>query len=302
MQGGLTSSGHATAVGRASSYFSETAYISEQLNGIDFYHFIEQLEADFDNKKAELIQRLREVIQLIFTRENFLVSYTADDAGFAYLEKDLGRFKDMLPDKEYEKKAYNFPLEKLNEGFKTSSKVQYVGRAGNFRKEGYEYHGAMRILKVVLNYDYLWTNIRVKGGAYGCMSGFNRQGDMYFVSYRDPHLTETNDIIKGTADYVASFNADEREMTKYILGTINELDQPKTNMDKLNAAINKFYKGISDESIICQRQEILHTTTDDIRQCKELLELIDCSNICTIGNEQKIKENSDYFKIIKPLI
>ena len=302
MQGGLTSSGHATAVGRASSYFSETAYISEQLNGIDFYHFIEQLEADFDNKKAELIQRLREVIQLIFTRENFLVSYTADDAGFAYLEKDLGRFKDMLPDKEYEKKAYNFPLEKLNEGFKTSSKVQYVGRAGNFRKEGYAYHGAMRILKVVLNYDYLWTNIRVKGGAYGCMSGFNRQGDMYFVSYRDPHLTETNDIIKGTADYVASFNADEREMTKYIIGTISDVDMPLNPSAKGARSFTAYMNGLTEEDIQKERDEILNATAEDIRKIAEPIRAVlsqEC--ICVVGSEEMVGQNKDLFKEIKNL-
>ena len=91
-------------------------------------------------------------------------------------------------------------------------------------------------------------------------------------------------------------------MTKYILGTINELDQPKTNMDKLNAAINKFYKNISDESVIRQRQEILQTTAQDIRDCYELLKLITCENICTIGNEQKIKANKEYFEHIEPFI
>ena len=302
MQGAMTSSGHATAVGRVSSYFSETAYITEQLNGVDFYHFIEQVEADFDNKKEELIQGLQEVIKLIFTRENFLISYTADDAGFAYLEKELGRFNEMLPAEEYEPKTYKFALEKLNEGFQTSSKVQYVGRAGNFRKEGYAYHGAMRILKVILNYDYLWLNIRVKGGAYGCMSGFNRQGDMYFVSYRDPHLAETNEIIKGTADYVASFDADEREMTKYIIGTISDVDMPLNPSAKGARSFTAYMNGLTEEDIQKERDEILNATAEDIRKIAEPIQAVlaqDC--ICVVGSEELVEQNKDLFKEIKNL-
>ena len=83
---------------------------------------------------------------------------------------------------------------KRNEGFKTSSKVQYVARVGNFIDGGEEYTGALQILKVILSYDYLWQNVRVKGGAYGCMSNFNRIGEGYLISYRDPNLEKTMEI------------------------------------------------------------------------------------------------------------
>ena len=83
----------------------------------------------------------------------------------------------------------------------TSGQVQYVAQTGNFRKAGFEYTGTLNILKVALSYDYLWTNIRVKGGAYGCMSGFKRSGESFFVSYRDPHLKRTLDIFAGIPDY-----------------------------------------------------------------------------------------------------
>ena len=117
--------------------------------------------------------------------------------------------------------------EKKNEGFTTSGQVQYVARTGNFRKKGYEYTGALDILKVILSYDYLWMNLRVKGGAYGCMSGFKRSGESYFVSYRDPHLKRTLDVYEGIPAYVRDFQADEREMTKYIIGTISGKDVPE---------------------------------------------------------------------------
>lgn len=75
-------------------------------------------------------------------------------------------------------------------------KIQYVARSGNYRTAGFSYTGALRILKVILGYGYLWENVRVKGGAYGCMGGFGMQGDTYFVSYRDPHLERTNGCLR----------------------------------------------------------------------------------------------------------
>ena len=95
-------------------------------------------------------------------------------------------------------------------------------------KKATHYTGALNILKVALSYDYLWINIRVKGGAYGCMSGFKYSGESFFVSYRDPHLKRTFDVFAGIPDYVRGFQADEREMTKYIIGTISGKDVPKT--------------------------------------------------------------------------
>ena len=85
-------------------------------------------------------------------------------------------------------------------------KVQYVARVGNFIDNGADYTGALQILKVILSYDYLWQNVRVKGGAYGCMSGFSRTGEGYFVSYRDPNLERTMEVYEGIADYLRNFN------------------------------------------------------------------------------------------------
>ena len=216
------------------------------------------------------------------------------------VKEKLNEFQ--LAQKEIAKQTYYFDLHDEKAAFTNTSGIVYNITSFDFQKIGIPYHGKYQVLRTIINLEYLWNKVRVQGGAYGCGCKFMNSGFSYFYSYRDPNLKETYEIYQNLTDEIAAFDADEREMTKYILGTINELDQPKTNMDKLNAAINKFYKEITDESVIQQRYEILHTTADDIRQCKNLLALIDCKNICTIGNEQKIKANSNYFDSIKTLI
>ena len=99
-----------------------------------------------------------------------------------------------------------------------------MGKGANFLKLGYKYTGAMRVLETMLRYDYFWTKIRVQGGAYGCSSIFKRAGDAYFASYRDPHLGRTLDVYAGIPEYLKNFTADEKEMTRFIIGTISGLD------------------------------------------------------------------------------
>ena len=171
MQMSMVSAGHSTAVNRALSYFSENAYFQEKIAGIDFYDLIDDLEKNFQEKKGEIIEN------------------------------------EVLGEGETENVVLEPVFENKNEGFQTSGQVQYVATAGNFAEAGYEYTGALRILKVMLSYEYLWTNIRVKGGAYGCMSGFRRTGDGFLVSYRDPHLKNTLEVFRKTGDFIRSFDA-----------------------------------------------------------------------------------------------
>ena len=186
--------------------------------------------------------------------------------------------------------------EKKNEGFQTSGQVQYVAQAGNFRDAGFAYTGALSILKVILGYDYLWSQIRVQGGAYGCMSGFKRNGESYFVSYRDPHLKRTLEVYRGIPEYLRSLQAGEREMTKYIIGTISNLDQPMTPASKGDRSMNLYMNHVSAEMIRRERAQVLDATQEDIRALAGVVEaMLAADQICVIGSEEKIEENRDMF-------
>lgn len=161
-----------------------------------------------------------------------MISYTASREGLAVLEEEIGSLKEVLYPERMPQSRCILHCEKKNEGFKTSSKVQFAAKAGNFIDAGEEYNGALQILKVIMSYEYLWINIRVKGGAYGCMSNFNRIGEGYFVSYRDPNLGRTLEIYDGVPEYLENFTVSERDMTKYIIGTISNIDQPMTPATK----------------------------------------------------------------------
>lgn len=303
LQMGLAQSGHSTAVKRALSYFSANAYYQEQIAGVEFYKVIDGLESNFEAQKGELISNLKTLMKLIFREENLTVSCTADEEGCNLVEKELPSFKKCLFDEPAEDTVCTPIYEVKNEGFKTSGQVQYVATAGNFREQGFEYTGCLKILKVMLSYEYLWMNVRVKGGAYGCMSDFKTSGDSYLVSYRDPNLKKTLEVFEHTADYIRNFNADEREMTKYVIGTISDLDVPMTPATKGSVSLNAWFSKVTEEELKKERMEILNATVEDIRA---LADLVDCvvkqQRICVVGSEEKIEQEKDLFKTVEHLL
>ena len=275
-------------------------HIDDLTSGIRYFRFLTEIDATLEKDAAPIIENLKKVAEMIFNYQNMEVAVGCENEDFPTFKYKISEFH--MPEKYFVSQNYKFDICPQKNAFTNTSGIVYNITSFDYKEQDITYHGKFNVLHTIINLEYLWNKIRVQGGAYGCGCKFLQSGFSYFYSYRDPNLTETYDVYRNLADEIAAFDADDREMTKYILGTINELDQPKTNMDKLNAAINKYYKNISDESVIRQRQEILQTTAQDIRECHELLKLISCDNICTIGNEQKIKANKEYFDQIEPFI
>ena len=181
----------------------------------------------------------------------------------------------------------------------TSSRVQYVGKGENFVHLVYKYTGTMRVLETIMRYGYLWTRLRVQGGAYGASTQFARNGLMLFTSYRDPNLSETLRVYDEIADYLKNFTASVREMTKYIIGTIAAVDTPLTPQMKGNLAQILYLRGITEEDRQQERNQILATDESAIRNLAPLVDACMKKNtFCVFGGEEKVKENKALFSRI----
>lgn len=302
LQIGLSSSGHTVSAMRGISYFSKYGYYQDALHGIEYYRFICMLEELLKKDASAAVGRLQEVCGQIFTTERLTVGFTGDEEAYRKAAPILAGYLKCLPENGVHKKVPDFDLFRKNEGFTDASQIQYVSRTGNFADHGYHYTGALRILKMILSYDYLWMNIRVKGGAYGCMSAFLRTGETYFVSYRDPNLAKTNEIYEGIPEYLRKFNPDERDMTKYIIGTFGSLDTPLYPEGKGARSMAAYFEELSYEDIQKERDEILNATAEDIRALADLISaVLEEDNICVIGNENAIRDDAGLFENIEKL-
>jgi Zn-dependent M16 (insulinase) family peptidase len=195
-----------------------------------------------------------------------------------------------------------FTPSKENVGIRTSSMVQYTAMGGNFRLHGFPYSGAFRVFSTLMHYEYLWSNIRVKGGAYGCMTKITRNGDFALLSYRDPHLKNTLSVYRGVADYMEKLELDDREMLKYILGTISNEDAPMQPAQEGSTALSAWLSGLTDEEIARTRHEILNCTVEDLRNLAPAIRnVIDENRYVTVGGEGKSEENRNLFDAVETL-
>ena len=303
LQTRLVSAGHLAAATRAMSYFSGVSRFNDSVNGIALYKLVESIEEQFDSKKQDLIRILKELTRMIFCRGNLLASLTAETEAVEKVKERLTQLSEKLFPAETARARETVRPAQKNEGFETSSQVQYVALAGNFCKAGYQYTGALRILKTIMAYEYLWTNIRVQGGAYGCMSGYGRTGDVYFVSYRDPNLGKTLKVYEGIAQYLREFHVSDRDMCKYIIGTMSELDTPLNPQAKGARSLAAYLGNLTLQDLQRERDQILNATPDSIRELADLIGAVAAQrNICVIGNSSKIQAEKDLFGEIRPLV
>ncbi|SDK76276.1 insulinase family protein [Natronincola ferrireducens] len=289
--------GHIVAARRATSYFSPIGQYKEMCTGIAYYEFIEELEGNFDNKLQEIQSNLEKLIKMIFNQDNLLVSVTIEEKDYNKFQEAFKSLINYMGNEKLDKQQYQFDYGPKNEGLLTSSKVQYVAKAYNFQKLGYDYTGHLQVLKTIISLNYLWNKVRITGGAYGAMAGFSRNGNIYFTSYRDPNLDKTLKVYDEAHKYISEFSTDEREMTKYIIGTISKIDAPLTASMKGQEATAYYISQISQEDIQRERDEVLRTKPEDIKNLARLIkDVMEKNYYCVLGNEGKIQANKHIFK------
>ncbi len=302
LQSVLSSAGHVVSATRSLAYFSQYGYIQDATTGIAYYDEICKMEALMKKQPELVINRLQKIINQIFGQERLLVSFTAEKACYDRAVPAIQKFIEALPKGSAVVATPDYTMGQQNEAFTDASAIQYVARSGNFVNHGFAYTGALNILKMILSYDYLWNNVRVKGGAYGCSSSFLRTGDTYFTSFRDPNLGKTNEVYEKMPEYIRNFRADEREMTKYIIGTLGNMDTPLYPEGKGQRAMTAYLKKLTLEELQEERDEILGATDEDIRKLAEPIQaVLSDACICVIGNENNIQKEKELFKKIRSL-
>lgn len=298
----MMSMGHGVAYLRALSACSASAAFTECATGISYYKFLKEFADAFDEKIDAFLADAKRLCNDIFSSKRLFVSSTGNQELTESLNRSIPEIKTLLSNADIGPMSEPFVLECGNEGFQTASQVQYVARGGNFKKAGFSYTGALAVLKTMMAYEYLWQNVRIKGGAYGCMNNYQRFGDVFFVSYRDPNLRATDEIFEQIPDYLESFSCDERDMTKYVIGTISSTDVPLTPSQEGERSLSMYLRELEPEVLQKARDEVLSCDVEAIRGMASLIKaVLDQKHRCVLGNEDVIKQDADLFDTMQVL-
>lgn len=295
--------GHGIALARASSNLSKTGYFTDSTSGIRALRVLEDLYEHFDERIDDVIAKMQELQSRIFNIHNMTVCVTTANEGLPRFEHGLQRFSEGLNETKEPVCTWELDAEYVkNEAFATSSKVNYVGLVTDMKQDGFAYHGGLHILRNILNYDYLWNNIRVKGGAYGCSSQFFRTGIMGLSSYRDPNISNTLKVYEEMAEFVKCLELDDRELRQSIIGVISQMDVPKTPTMKSSIAATMYLQKRTKEDLQKERDEVLDADVTTIRGFYPMIEAaLQNAYRVVVGNEVQIKEEAELFDHIESL-
>ena len=262
--------GHTLVMHRVLSYVSPVEGFCDA-GEFSYYEFISRIAAGIRTKTDDTIMKLQHVMKKVFTRAAMTLEITSDTEDYQQVIGLLPDWAQQLPQGEKRTDLCRLGGQRKNEGIMTSGKVQYVAKGGNFRSHGFVYTGSMMVLDTILQYGYLWTKIRVQGGAYGAFTRFYGNGDMAFCSYRDPNLESSVRAYDDLADYLEQFDVTDREMTKYVIGTLSRIDIPLTPSLRGDKAMNRYFSHMTQALVQQRRDQLLQTTAADIRDLAPLV-------------------------------
>jgi presequence protease len=297
VESNVTQNGYGIAVNRLESYYSQRGVFNDMIRGASYYWFLTDLVKRYDADPAGIIVQLNQIKDALFSKNNLLAGTTSSEEDYKIYEKNLPLLASALAEKPVTYNTWLLKPEVKNEGIETASKVQYVLQGYDFRKLGLPWDGKWNVLSQVMSTDWLQTRIRVIGGAYGGFSGISKSGTFYLASYRDPNLKETLDNYQGTIDYLSKFKADSMTMTRYIIGTIANLDYLMTPSEKGDLAFRRYMEKTTKEAVQMDRDAVLATTPEDISRMSSVVAKVLGEKVyCVYGNEDKLRANKSLFK------
>jgi Zn-dependent M16 (insulinase) family peptidase len=297
LEASIKQDGYNVASSRFPSYFTKTGVYNEMTGGLDYYWFVARLMKDYDKNSADIIKNLKDAASLLFTRGNLISAVTTDESALETFFPEIGKLVIALPNNLPVMRSWNLDPKPKNEGFLTPSKVQYIIEGYDFKQLGYTWDGSMRVMNQILSTDYLQTRVRVMGGAYGGWSSISPLGTVTFNSYRDPNLKQTLDNYKGIPEYLKTFEADQKAMTRYILGTISSIDRPLTASQKGDQAVSCYFNKRTEQAVQSDRTCIIITKVADIRRFSKMMQdVLDKNEFCVYGNADKINSEKSLFQ------
>lgn len=292
----MKNDGSRIATTRLQSYFSQSGMFNELTRGIDYYNFITEVKNKLQNNSTEVVENLNKTAKLLFNRQNLIIGATCSNENYAVLESAMSALVPSLPDSNGKTYTWNFNPQPKNEGFMSASNVQYVLQGYNIKQLGYGWNGKVRVLDNILSSGYLHSKIRIQGGAYGGYCSFRPSGNTFLASYRDPNLAETFSRYKEIPEFLKTFDVDNVEMTRFIIGTIANMESPTTPSRRGNIAVDNYFRRVTKAQMLAERKEVLSTTQADIRAFEKMMADIFEQNVyCVFGNNAKIQQNRNLF-------
>lgn len=298
LESNIEQSGHTLIVTEINSMMNDSIDLGNIMGGRKYLFFLREVIEQLDKNPDEILKKLKTVYEKIFNNK-FVISIAGEKSWYEYTKNWAMEFKDKLP--EFSKNLEFSREETSSIALTSSSNVVYVGDGFNYLEYGENFTGKMRVLARILSGDYLHTQIRAKGGAYGAGISINQNGTVATYSYRDPNLDETFKVYDEIFEYLDNLNLTQEELTNYIISTMNQFDPPITPAQYASLALSRHFTNLSEDELEELKKEAIETTPEDIKAFGKMFkDSLDKKYYGVMGSKDLIeKSNREYEKTLK---
>lgn len=296
MEQAFASAGHSAAMARVASYYLPAGVVREALSGVGFYRFLKELLAHFDERAGELTAKLADLAARLFTDSGCTLSFGGSEEALDAYREASAPFGGVAG-----ARVLTVPApEDKHEAFVVASDVTYTACGWDRRLLGEPYGGTWLLASRILSYDFLWTEVRVKGGAYGAGFQTTRSGSSRFYSYRDPRIDETVERFRTAGDWLAGvFSPTESEMDGYVVSTVASLDAPAKARELLRRQDGLYFSGATLADRARVREEVRAARTEDVRALAPSVDAIAGAGcVCAFGNGEVIRASGEDFNVV----
>lgn len=293
-------SSHTIASDRALSQYSILANLMEHVSGIDYYHFLKDIKNQLEEGQSDaIISKLETMMNTLLNRQRMSLLYVGDKERGGIIREAFVSTFETVPHQPLSPKITYHTRPISHEAYVTSQDVNYVAFAN---KHNQSLTGALEVLATLLRFDYLWNNIRVKGGAYGAMYQYRRTGDVAFVSYRDPNIVQTLATYQGVPSYVTAMEISAEALDKNVIGTMSRYTRPLSALDRGMKAFTMYMSGLTFDDERAIKQGIMDTQLADIQALAPIFQqVMSQGSYVVIGNKAHITKEADRFDAIYDL-
>ena len=262
---------------RANAALSERGVREEILSGIAQIRHLQKLDDAYAKDGAAICKRLDALRDRIFLSSRIALCCLADNTPADWARGLLATFPESSALWRFA--PYGVPP-KVAEGFRTPGKVAFAAKAS---RPG-PYVGSSVVASRILSLDYLWNEIRVRGGAYGASFRVRPDGDGGYLSWNDPKPGRTLGCYDKSGDALRAFARGDAALDRYIVSAVASTEPYETPSVEVSTAATRFLQGRTPEDVQRLRAEMLRTTKDDLLKFADVLDsLTKDASICVVG-------------------
>lgn len=283
MEQGVAESGNKYAMRRAGARLSRQNEMDEVMAGIAQLRWLQKVRVD-----DGMLSRFADLAKRIFTRNRLTLCLT-DNMPLEYAAEVVAAWPKGNPEEPVE---WTSPLASVEggEGFTIPAEIAYAGVASLLPKDC-GYHGSQIVASRILTLDYLWNEIRVLGGAYGMGLVVRPDGDVQYMTYRDPNPMRSLGKIAESGAALRRFCEANADFGKYVVSAIGKTEPYLSPRLETQRASSLYLSGRTPEDVARIRAEVLSTKKEDLIRFAEALDrLAKESSVCVIGGKKPLSQ------------